>query len=181
MANNPVLPITLKLHNLDDLFAKPEISPFSEDYQIHSYTSGIEFLADELYANTSYDQVQLTLILPSEDKESRSVEKIEAAIKRYCQSRLKDVEHDIQATRWRGFRALIVAFIALFVFIGASKLVDNENSILLQIISEGLSVAGWVALWFPLELLTFNVWEHRLDRKIYTMLEQMEIRIGLPD
>ncbi len=181
MANNPVLPITLRLHSLDDLFTKPEISPFSEDYQIHSYTSGIEFIADELYANTSYDQVQLTLILPSEEELSRPVEKIEAAVKRYCQGRLKDIEHDIQATRWRGFRALIVALIALFVFIGASRLVDNENSIFLQIISEGLAVAGWVALWFPLELLTFTIWEHRLDKKIYTMLEQMDVKIGFPD
>jgi len=51
----------------------------------------------------------------------------------------------------------LFGFAALFVFIGASRLVYNENDLILQIISEGLAVAGWVALWFPLEHLIFSV------------------------
>jgi hypothetical protein len=32
-------------------------------------------------------------------------------------------------------------------------------------------------LWFPLETLFFETWEYRLDRKIYTLLRDMDITI----
>ena len=67
-------------------------------------------------------------------------------------------------------RALLFGFAALLAFIGASRLVFNENNLFLQIVGEGLAVAGWVALWFPVEQLTFNARQHRLDRKIYSLL-----------
>ena len=173
--------VVLQLGDIQHLFTKPDVSPLSDDYREYSYTSGLEFIASELYANPSYDKVQATILLPADRVEAGLDEKVKEAVRRYCRGRLKDVEHDIQATRWRGVRALLVAFVALFVFIGASRLVFSESSLLLQIISEGLAVAGWVALWFPLETLTFKVWEHRLDRKIYSLLMEMDLRIQPTD
>jgi hypothetical protein len=169
--------VILQLGDVEHLFSKPDVSPLSDDYREYSYTSGIEFIANELYANPSYDKVKATLLLPASSLESGLDEKVKEAVRRYCRGRLKDVEHDIYATRWRGLRALLFGFAALFVFIGASRLVYDDDSLFLQIISEGLSVAGWVALWFPLEHLIFTVWQHRLDRKIYTLLMDMELTI----
>ncbi len=177
MPNSHVFDITLNLNSKEELFKKPEVTPFSPDYQIYSYTSGIEFISDELYADTSYEGVHLTLMLPQSETVAGLEQDVKAAVKRYCVGRLKDIEHDILATRWRGIRALIVSFIALFIFIGASKLIDDDNSLILQVVSEGLSIAGWVALWFPLELLTFTVWQHRLEKKIYTMLMDMDVTL----
>lgn len=170
--------VVLQLGDIEHLFTKPDLSPLSDAYQAYSYTSGLEFIADELYANPSYDTVKATILLPVESIESSLDSTAKEAVRRYCRGRLKNIDHDIHATRWRGVRALLVAFLALFVFIGASRLVYSESSLFLQIISEGFAVAGWVALWFPLETLTFKVWEHRLDRKIYTLLSETEITIS---
>ena len=170
--------IVLRLGDIGHLFTKPDISPLSDDYQEYSYTSGLEFIADELYANSSYSRVEATIVLPVEAVEPGLETRVREGVKRYCRGRLKYFEHDIRATRWRGGRALLVAFVALFLFIGASRLVHSESSLLLQIISEGLAVAGWVALWFPLETLTFKIWEHRLDRRVYALLTEMEITIS---
>ena len=172
-----VYSIVLQLGDIGHLFTKPDMSPLSDDYQEYSYTSGLEFIADELYANSSYSQVKATIVLPVEEVEPGLESRVREGVKRYSLGRLKYIEHDIQATRWRGVRALLIAFVALFVFIGASILVYDETNLLLQIASEGLAVAGWVALWFPLESLTFKVWEHRLDRKVYNLLAEMEITV----
>lgn len=172
-----VYDVVLQLGDIGHMFAKPEVSPLSEDYREYSYTSGVEFIADELYAKPSYDKVQVTILLPTDGIEPGLDARVQKAIGRYCRGRLKYIEHDIRATRWRGIRALLVAFVALFVFIGASALVYDESNLILRIVSEGLAVAGWVALWFPLETLSFKVWEHRLDRKIYKLLAAMEITI----
>lgn len=169
--------VTLRLGDMRHLFEKPELSPLEEDYQEYSYTSGIEFIAGELYAHPSRTSVTLTILLPADKTEMGLEIKAEDAVRRYCTGKLKDIDHDIRASRWRGVRTLLAAFVAWFVFIGVSRFVRDENSLLLQIIGEGLAVAGWVALWFPLDVLMFTVWQHRLEKRIYTTLLDMEVII----
>ena len=173
--------IVLELGDIGHLFTKPDISPLSDDYQKYSYTSGLEFIADELYANPRYSSIKATIRLPSSNLEPGLEEKIGAAVRRYCKGRLQYIEHDIGATRWRGVRALLVGFVALFLFIGAAQIVSTSENLILDIVSEGLAIAGWVALWFPLETLAFKVWEHRLDRKVYSRVMNMDLVIQPAD
>lgn len=173
--------VVLQLGDIGHLFTKPDLSPLSDDYQEYSYTSGIEFIADELYANPSYSSVRATIRVPASCLEPGLEEKVGAAIRRYCKGRLQYIEHDIGATRWRGVRALLAGSVALFLFIGAAQLVGTSENAILGIVSEGLAIAGWVALWFPLETLAFKVWEHRLDRRVYSRVMDMELSIQAAD
>ncbi len=177
MADKDVFKITLQLGEIDEFFSAPKLSPLSENYRVHSNVAGIEFIGNELYANTSYKTVTAKLLLPNEKIEPDLLEKTKAGVRRYSQARLRDVEQELRATRWRGLRVLIAALIVLFVFVGAAKILARTETLIPQIIAEGLSIAGWVALWFPLELLTITFWQHRLDRKIYTLLSGMELSI----
>jgi len=178
MAKNTKYEITLELENLEHLFENPGISPFSDKYKVYSYIAGIEFIANELYANPSHDAVKLNLILPPEQITSELASQAKAAVNRYCLGRLKDIEHDLNAVLWRGLRALGLAIVALFLLIGASRLVYDDVSLISQVISEGLAIAAWVGLWVPLDMLVFKVWEHRLDKNIYSQLSKMEISIS---
>jgi len=177
MADRDIFEITLQLRDIEDFFSIPKLSPISEDYRVHSNVAGIEFIGNELYANTSYKAVKATLQLPSNKIDPDLLQKVVLGIRRYCAARLRDVEQEISATRWRGIRVLIGALIALFVLMGASKLLAPSDDLLVQILGEGLSIAGWVALWFPLELLTYTFWQHHLERKIYMMLMDMDVTI----
>lgn len=177
MAHHKVFEITLQLIEIEHLFRKPEISPLSQEYKVYSYIAGIEYISNELYANPSYEAVKLRLELPADQITPGLAVETRAAIRRYCQGRLKDVGHDIHALRWRGLRALGMGFISLFVLIIASRLVFEEANLIRQVISEGLSIAAWVSLWVPLEILIFRIWEHRLDKKVYTLLAELELEI----
>jgi hypothetical protein len=171
------LRLSLRLGDIQDLFAKQDLSPLSDDYQEYSYISGIEFIANELYAHPSYAAVKVTILLPGSSIDPGLEDRAKNAVKRYCWGRLKDVGHDISASYWRGVRSLMLAFVALFVFTGASILVYSESYVFLQIISEGLAIAAWVILWLPIQMLTFTVWDYRLDRKVYNTLKDMELVI----
>lgn len=177
MANSNVLDIRLPLTDIEHLFEAPDLGQFSTTYHENNYTSGVEFIGNELYANTSFDSVRATIVLPDDQIRPGLEKQAREAVRRYCRGRLIYVEQDIRATRWQGWRALAVAVVALFVFFGASRWLADSEIIFLQILSEALSIAGWIALWFPLEMLTFTVWQHRLDKKIYTMLYKMELVI----
>ena len=135
-------------------------------------------VSDELYADPSHDAVKLQLQLPSEQITTDLEARTRAGVSRYCRGRLNEVNHEIHALRWRGLRALALATVALFVLIIASRLVYDEENLVRQVISEGLSIAAWVSFWVPLDMLIFKVWEQRLDRKIYTLLSEMEIVIS---
>lgn len=177
MPNVKPFEITLQLAEIEHLFVKPNISPLSEHYQVYYYTAGIEFISDELYADPSHDSVKLRILLPAAQITHDLQAQTQAAVARYCQGRLTDVNHDIHATLWRGRRALALALLALFVLVGASRVIDSDINVFRQVISEGLSIAAWVSLWVPLDMLIFKVWEHRLDKKIYTLLSKMQIAI----
>ncbi len=180
MSASRVYSVTLRLIDIHHLFETPELSPFSDAYQEYSYISGIEFVADELYADTSYDKVHLTVALPPEQIVPGLDERVGAAIKRYARGRIKDVEHDLRAMLWRGRRALLAALVAVAVFMGIAALTGSDRGFVLQTITDALIIAAWVALWFPLETLFFDVWEYRLDRKIYRLLHDMDVTI-VPD
>ena len=178
MSKQNIYEVTLRLTDIGHLFVKPDLSPLSEHYREYNSTSGIEFIAGELRANSSYEAVKASLLLPNENVEPGLQQTVKAGIERYCQARLRNVEQELSATRWRGIRILIVAFIALFVLVGGSKLINHDDYLILQILSEGLAIAGWVALWFPLELLTHMVWQQRLDKRIYMLLKNMDVVIA---
>lgn len=119
----------------------------------------------------------MKILLPADKLPPDLASRAKEGVKRYCGGKLQYIEHDISATRWRGFRSLLVALVALFAFIGAARLVFNEETPILQIISEEVAIAGWIALSFPLERLSFSLWGHRLDRKTYDLLMDMELTI----
>jgi len=177
MPKRDIFEITLRLNEIDEFFSTPALSPLSVDYQVHSNIAGIEFIGNELYANSSYRAVRTKLQLPSHKIDDDLLQKVEKGVQRYCNARLRDIEQEIGATRWRGARVLIAAIIALFVFIGTSKVLAHSNQFILQLLGEGLAIAGWVAIWFPLEMVTYTFWQHRLERKIYKLLMEMNVRI----
>lgn len=180
MAEKGLLTITLQLPDLDALFETPQLSPFSEQYHEYSYTAGIEFIAAELHTSSSYNKVRALLILPDSLIEPGLEEKVRAAIERYVRARLLAIEHEVGALRWRGRRSLrlALALIPLGLFIGLAYLSASSENLPLQLISQGLAIAGWVVLWGPLEALFFDRWEHRQDRRIYRLLMEMEIQIS---
>lgn len=180
MAEKGLLTITLQLPDLDALFETPQISPFSEQYHDYSYTSGIEFIAAELHTNTAYSQVRALLVLPHSQIEPGLEARVQAAIGRYARARLLAIEHEVQALRGRGRRSLrlALALIPLGLFIGLAYLSASSENLPLQLISQGLAIAGWVVLWGPLEALFFDRWEYRLDRKIYRLLLEIDVQIS---
>jgi hypothetical protein len=82
-----VLRLTLRYANIDSLFEKPDVSPFSEDFLEYGTVPGVEYIYNELLANPRLKRVQTTIVLPPEqitpDLEWRTRE----AIQRYCVAR----------------------------------------------------------------------------------------------
>ena len=77
------LEITLELPSLRALFETPEVTPFSSDYRAYSYTSGVEYLADQLYGDRRIDSIDATFVLPADEVAGTSEQEVATAIGRY--------------------------------------------------------------------------------------------------
>lgn len=181
MARSDALTIDLILKNPEELFVPRTVDPLTEDYPPRGDVSGVEHAVNVFYAKPKYTSMALQISLPSSEITPDVADRMSTGIARWCRARLTDVDEEINAARWRGRRTLLFAFLALFFFTGLSKILDDHSNVLLQILSEGFNIAGWVALWVPVEILMFDVWRHRLDRKAYVLLSDADLQVTSRD
>jgi len=181
MDHSGVLAVDLVLNTPDELFVPRIVDPLEEDYPPRGDVSGVEHAVNVFYANPKYKSMELHISLRESEITPDVSDRMSTGITRWCRARLVDVDEEINASRWRGRRALLFAFLALFFFTGLSKILDDHDNILLQILSEGFNIAGWVALWVPVEILMFDVWRHRLDRRAFVLLSEADVRVTSSD
>jgi hypothetical protein len=76
------------------------------------------------------------------------------------------------ATLWRG-----MLFLALCMFgsriLGEPKFLPD---IVARFLDEGLIIAGWVALWYPLDALLYQHWPLKRERRLYERLRVMDLK-----
>ncbi len=183
MNRNKVYETTLYLDTLEQFFSQPDLSPLSEQYREYSHTSGIEYLAKELYAQPSIKEVRVNIVLPAEKIVPDLEQKTKAAVLRYCRGRLKALEQEMQGLRKRAMKATMMAIVGLVLFISVGSILTYSTLFVIEVIGQGLTVLGWVFVWFPLDAFIFGVGYYRLDKRIYEKLGHVRLTIrpvGLP-
>lgn len=93
-----------------------------------------------------------------------------------------EAESEVRALKdlFRGGRiALMFGLLALVGFVTVSRILANATGFL-EILREGLAVAGWVALWRPLEIYLYDWWPIRRSIRTYRRLEAADIAFVSP-
>lgn len=75
----------------------------------------------------------------------------------------------------RGYVSLAIAVTFLFTCLLLRRLFEQETSAGAEIVSEGLLIVGWVAMWRPLELFLYDWWPLWRERKLYERLRAISI------
>jgi hypothetical protein len=73
----------------------------------------LEVVANDLYADRSLRSVRLTIALPEDQVADDVVPSTRAAIARYCDKYLREVERTRRGEQWRNFGALAVGLLAI--------------------------------------------------------------------
>jgi len=55
--------------------------------------------------------------------------------------------------------------------------VGTDGDDIAATIGAGIEITSWVVLWFPLDTLFFSVWQHRLDRRAYRLVRDMDLHL----
>lgn len=128
--------------------------------------------------------ITIDVLLPPEQVRPGMDEELTTAVRRWVRvQNTMDVE-STEAGGAVGWRLFAIGVLAFFILQITSIWVRNKandfDGYLVDSLGEGLSVASWVMLWFPLQVATMEVWQSILRRRRMQIIERVTVR-ALPD
>jgi hypothetical protein len=167
--------IELNLHDLDQLFNTMDPSPFHERDLDDDAAEFVLSWAQEFHRPEPVDLIVHLEKLPEGHNAQRLVED---AVHHYFayRARLNDLE--FKRLMKQGRMSLLVGLsflIACFLII--ELVVGKGFSTLPSFFKEGLTIAGWVAMWRPLEIYLYEWWPLRRRGQILEKLSRMAVEV----
>jgi hypothetical protein len=166
--------IELELHDLNQLFNSMDPSPFKDKDLDHDAE---EFIVSWAQEYPPKQTVTLRVYLeqwPSEDP----TELIRKAVHNYFVYRTK--LNDLEFTRLirQGRTSLLIGLPFLGACLLLSKLLlGGEAGTWAAVLRESLTIAGWVAMWRPMQIYLYDWWPVRQRGRVYAKLSQMPVEV----
>lgn len=165
--------VELELNSIAQLFNSLDPSPFHEkdlDPEAEEYIVGAvrEFPIQA--------PIKLVLHLPQHRLAETGVGDLARSIHNYFEYRRQVVRRDLRFHLKLGRISAAIGTLFLIACVSLRQifLADSESTFH-RIVAEGLLIAGWVAMWRPLQILLYDWWplKHKCD--IYAKLAAMPI------
>jgi len=177
METPPNTAIMLRLRELAQLFNSMDPSPFVDrdlDADAEEY---IMSWARELPAGRELELViQLSTPSPAD-----RVAGVEDSVRRYFTTRAAIKRLEFGQLMRRGRLSLIVGSVFLACCLLLGQLVSRSGAgAVADIVREGLTIAGWVAMWRPLEIYLYDWWPLFEERRRLDLLARIRVRIVMP-
>jgi hypothetical protein len=166
--------IRLSLHEVSQLFNSMDPSPFIEkdlDDNAEEFIVGwaLEFPRDEpLRLRIYLDQ------WPPEDPNQM----ITTAVHNYFGHRAQMTNMDFKRLLDQGRTSLIIGSIFLSICLVLSNVLLGQNiHTWAAVARESLTIAGWVAMWRPMQIYLYDWWPLRRRIRTYRKLARMPVEV----
>ena len=123
-------------------------------------------------------RVRATLVLPSTARAPDLEARCRAALERFCDAKIAWFRNDLSSLWHEGWATLARGLLFLALCMLGSQLVGEPkilHPVVARFLDEGFVIAGWVALWYPLDVLLYQHWTLVRERKMYEGLRKMEL------
>jgi hypothetical protein len=177
-ANMPLQPrgtIDVRVREVRQLFNSLDATPFPEtdlDADAEEFILGwaMEFPSDApLRIRMHVEQ------LPSD---AQIVKQVEEAFRSFFAYRADVVRRQFRRLMARGRLSLVIGLSCLTTSVaGANLLARFGEGTVLAILRESLLIGGWVAMWGPLEILLYDWWPLRQERRVCERLAEATVEI----
>jgi hypothetical protein len=168
---NGVWLIEISLTSIDQLFNSFDPAPFHEK---DLDADAEEYLVDAAREFPLGAPLKLVFRLPT----TADVGSLTNAIHGYFAYRRDSAWRDLRFQLQDGRLALGIGLTFLAVCLGLRAIfLSTPVSALEHIVGEGLVIAGWVAMWRPLEIFLYSWWPLRRQARIYDKLAQVPVEV----
>jgi hypothetical protein len=176
LAKNAAHPhyISLNLRDISQLFNSMDPSPFMEKDLDDDADEFIVSWAQEFPAE---DPVRLRVYLeqwPAEDPK----ELIKTAVHNHFTHRASITDLEFKRLLKQGRTSLVIGLLFLAACLLLSKaLVGHQADTWAAVVRESLTIAGWVAMWRPMQIYLYDWWPLRRRGKIFAKLGHMPVEV----
>jgi hypothetical protein len=167
--------IELNLRDINQLFNTMDPSPFHEKDLDHDAEEFILNWAQEFHRHEPVDLIVHLEKLP-EGQDARRI--VEEAVHNYFAYRTRLNQLEFKRLMKQGRMSLLVglSFLGLCLLI-IELLLLNRPGALPSFLTQSLTIAGWVAMWRPMEIYLYSWWPLRRRGKIFDKLSRMPVEV----
>ena len=169
--------IEVRLRELAQLFNSMDPSPFI-DRDLDADAE--EFIVSWAREMPHKSELELLIHLatpPPADRASGT----EEAVQHYFASRAVVKHRELRLLLRRGRTSLLIALLFLAACFGLGEVAQRASlGRWNEFVALGLQIAGWVAMWRPLEVFLYDWWPVRSDQRLLERLARMKVRLNLP-
>lgn len=165
--------IELRIRDLSQLFNSMDPSPFRQRDLDHDAEEFIDGWAQEYPIRTPLTlRVQIEQ-WPAEDP----TEVIREAVHNYFayQTRLNRLE--FSRLMKQGRTSLLIGLVFLAACLAATQMLPNVSGTAAGFVRESLTIAGWVAMWRPMEIFLYDWWPVRRRGRVFRKLSEMPVEV----
>ena len=167
--------IRLRLDNIHQLFNSLDPSPFlGRDLDTDAEGFIMDWAQEYPTKGDFCLEITLTTAISAQEKS-----RLERAIHNYFNERARFCRHELRQLMREGRLSLVIGLSFLGLCLGISRLLANHipYSGFAELLSEGLLVGGWVAMWRPMEIFLYRWWPIVRRRRIYLRLANMPVTV----
>ena len=165
--------IRLKLRDVNQLFNSMDPSPFIERDLDDDAEEFIVSWAQEFPSNAP---IRLRIFLdqwPTEDPKDL----IKAAVHNHFAHRVEIARLEFKRLLKQGRTTLLIGLVFLAACLILSKLLGGEAGTWAAVVRESLTIAGWVAMWRPMQIYLYDWWPLLRRIQIYRKLSHMPVDV----
>ncbi len=169
--------IQLRLRELPQLFNSMDPSPFL-DRDLDADAE--EFIVSWAREHPKDHELELTIHLTTPPPADRAAG-VQEAIHHYFSLRAQMKQNEFRQLMRRGRLSLIIGLLFLTGCLFLAGIVAGLGTgTASDIVREGLTIVGWVAMWRPLEIYLYSWWPLRDEQRLLARLARMQVRLVLP-
>lgn len=167
--------IEIYLDRIEQLFNSMDASPFQEKDLDHDAEEFIVSWAQEFHHR---DPLLLRIHLKELPTASEAPWPIEKAVRNYFCYRWNLNRFEFHRLMKQGRTSLLIGGLFLGACLFASDLLgQRELGPFLTLVRESLIIAGWVAMWRPMQIFLYEWWPLRGIGRIYRRLSQSPVEL----
>jgi len=172
--DHPPHRIELKLHDISQLFNSMDPSPFHE--------KDLDADAEEFIVSWAQEyptDAPLALRIHLEQSPDGDLQDIvRQSIHHYFDYRAKLTRLEFRRLMEQGRKSMVIGLAFLALCFGATELVlPHEDGAWVRFLREGLLIAGWVAMWRPMQIYLYEWWPLRRRQRTFDKLSKIPVDV----
>jgi hypothetical protein len=166
--------IEVFVDRIEQLFNSMDPSPFHErDLD----DDAEEFIVSWAQEFPRRDPVSLVIHVNQLPAQRDAQHLLEAAVHHYFAYRAKLKRLELRHLLNEGRTSLIIGLAFLSACMLTSQLLRRQAGTLPIVLREGLIIAGWVAMWRPMEIFLYEWWPLLRKSRLYQKLSRMHVEL----